>query len=453
MAMNSSTFPMPAIDLTGKLVIKAQLGNDIRKIPIHNEEITYDELLLMMQRLFRGKIKSSDEITIKVKDEDGDLVTIFDSSDLMFAKSLSRYLKLTIFVNGKPEPLEDDQVKEIKRELISMRDKINFLVNRLDEFSSKIISEKKNSNVSEVQNAVEEVPKENVSSTSCQCNQSTLNRISNQSSSSINNSLSVESDHLTTVKVSPAFMHGHPGTERRTEFVSQYKRYYKNCDHSSEKGKSYPCSQYNTCFGSLSHNKVQDKIIQPGLSRVPVNSSHLVLSPLSSQTSDKYLYSPPNSQKSNQSMFDCIGGNMVSADTSNLVSNTFGSQRSDGKLTSEKQRAYFTDSMRLMMLDCYINQSIGEVGYKQFPKPVVNRLSKDLGLTKVQVKQWVRNKNKRVRALILKQSQEQLTQTSKMATLFNSQETFSNQKVDSNIVKDEPMDENPVVFVLNDQNI
>ncbi|XP_047129271.1 protein TFG isoform X2 [Hydra vulgaris] len=158
MAMNSSTFPMPAIDLTGKLVIKAQLGNDIRKIPIHNEEITYDELLLMMQRLFRGKIKSSDEITIKVKDEDGDLVTIFDSSDLMFAKSLSRYLKLTIFVNGKPEPLEDDQVKEIKRELISMRDKINFLVNRLDEFSSKIINEKKNSNVSEVQNAVEEVP-------------------------------------------------------------------------------------------------------------------------------------------------------------------------------------------------------------------------------------------------------------------------------------------------------
>ena len=69
MALNSSNFPMPAIDLTGKLVIKAQLGNDIRKIPIYNEEITYDELLLMMQRLFRGKIKSSDEITIKVKDD------------------------------------------------------------------------------------------------------------------------------------------------------------------------------------------------------------------------------------------------------------------------------------------------------------------------------------------------------------------------------------------------
>ena len=28
---------------------------------------------------------------------DGDLITIHDSSDLMFAKSLNRYLKLTLF--------------------------------------------------------------------------------------------------------------------------------------------------------------------------------------------------------------------------------------------------------------------------------------------------------------------------------------------------------------------
>ena len=49
---------MPTIDLSGKLIMKAQLGSDIRKIPIHNEEITYDELLLMMQRLFAGKIRS-----------------------------------------------------------------------------------------------------------------------------------------------------------------------------------------------------------------------------------------------------------------------------------------------------------------------------------------------------------------------------------------------------------
>ena len=65
----ASSFGSPIIDLTGKLIIKAQLGNDIRKIPIHNEEITYDELLLMMQRLFNGKIKSSDDVVMKYKDE------------------------------------------------------------------------------------------------------------------------------------------------------------------------------------------------------------------------------------------------------------------------------------------------------------------------------------------------------------------------------------------------
>lgn len=57
------------LDLSGKLIIKAQLGDDIRRIPIHNEDITYDELVLMMQRVFRGKLLSNDEVTIKYKDE------------------------------------------------------------------------------------------------------------------------------------------------------------------------------------------------------------------------------------------------------------------------------------------------------------------------------------------------------------------------------------------------
>ena len=69
--MNADTlkFPSPQIDLSGKLIIKVQLGDDIRRIPIHNEDITYDEFLLMMQRLFQGKIKSTDDVLIKYKDE------------------------------------------------------------------------------------------------------------------------------------------------------------------------------------------------------------------------------------------------------------------------------------------------------------------------------------------------------------------------------------------------
>ena len=38
------------------------------------QDITYDELILMMQRVFRDQLSSSDDVTLKYKDEDGDLV-------------------------------------------------------------------------------------------------------------------------------------------------------------------------------------------------------------------------------------------------------------------------------------------------------------------------------------------------------------------------------------------
>lgn len=59
----------PQLDLTGKLIIKVQLGDDIRRIPIHNDDLTYDELMLMMQRIYSEKLSSKDDIMIKYKDE------------------------------------------------------------------------------------------------------------------------------------------------------------------------------------------------------------------------------------------------------------------------------------------------------------------------------------------------------------------------------------------------
>lgn len=56
-------------EMSGNLIIKAALGNDIRKIPIVNDDITYDDLLVMMQRVFKGKLQSSDDVIIKYKDE------------------------------------------------------------------------------------------------------------------------------------------------------------------------------------------------------------------------------------------------------------------------------------------------------------------------------------------------------------------------------------------------
>ncbi|OON15641.1 hypothetical protein X801_08552, partial [Opisthorchis viverrini] len=57
------------MDLSGKIIIKAQLGDDLRRIPIHNEDITYDELVLMMQRVFKQRLSTDDDLLIKYKDE------------------------------------------------------------------------------------------------------------------------------------------------------------------------------------------------------------------------------------------------------------------------------------------------------------------------------------------------------------------------------------------------
>jgi len=122
----------PHLDLTGKLIIKVALGDDIRRIPIHNEEITYDELVLMMQRVYRGKLSTSDDITIKYKDEDGDLITIFDSSDLTFAIQCSRILKITLFVNNTSNPaLASAEASMVRKELQEMRDRVIALLDKL----------------------------------------------------------------------------------------------------------------------------------------------------------------------------------------------------------------------------------------------------------------------------------------------------------------------------------
>ena len=78
----------------------------------------YDELVLMMQRVFRGALDPNEELLLRYKDEDEDLVTISDkyaqrslyvtfclycihpSSDLSFALQYCRLLRLTITCKG-----------------------------------------------------------------------------------------------------------------------------------------------------------------------------------------------------------------------------------------------------------------------------------------------------------------------------------------------------------------
>lgn len=116
------------LGLTGKLIIKAQLGNDIRKTPINNEEITYDELILMMARLFKGKFDVQDDVLLKYRDEDGDLVTIADDSDLKFAIQCNRVLKISIFLNGQDETVQQSDVNLFKTDLHQLMEKANSLL-------------------------------------------------------------------------------------------------------------------------------------------------------------------------------------------------------------------------------------------------------------------------------------------------------------------------------------
>ncbi|XP_066148099.1 protein TFG-like isoform X1 [Euwallacea fornicatus] len=124
------------LDLSGKLIIKVQFGDDIRRIPIHNDAITYDELVLMMQRVFRGKLSATEEITLKYKDEDGDLVTIFDSTDLSFAIQCSRILKLQVLLNSELKAekscISQTEVANLKNQIKTIRDQVNKLLDCFD---------------------------------------------------------------------------------------------------------------------------------------------------------------------------------------------------------------------------------------------------------------------------------------------------------------------------------
>ncbi|XP_072378252.1 uncharacterized protein [Diabrotica undecimpunctata] len=133
------------LDLSGKLIIKVQLGDDIRRIPIHNESLTYDELVLMMQRVFRGKLSANDDITIKYKDEDGDLITIFESNDLSFAIQCSRILKLQILLNSdlkndSASALSSTEVTNLKKQLRNIRDQVNTLLDTIDVHENKTVN-------------------------------------------------------------------------------------------------------------------------------------------------------------------------------------------------------------------------------------------------------------------------------------------------------------------------
>jgi len=148
---NSITPPINGDKLSGQLVIKAQLGDDIRKMMIHNEDLTFNgnknltktfflnfslELVLMMERIFTGKISNSDELTIKYLDNDGDKITLLNDSDLNVALHFHKLLRLFVIVNGNEQINVNStdknlDTKTFHNELQELKNSVQTILDRL----------------------------------------------------------------------------------------------------------------------------------------------------------------------------------------------------------------------------------------------------------------------------------------------------------------------------------
>ncbi|CAG9529749.1 unnamed protein product [Cercopithifilaria johnstoni] len=104
----------------GKVVtttLKARYGGDVRKMTIHHsDDVSYNDLVLMMQRVF--KLQSSVNISLKYKDEDGDYITLANDTDLLLA--LQTETKLSIIVLN--DETDFTQAMKLENQLEVIRD-------------------------------------------------------------------------------------------------------------------------------------------------------------------------------------------------------------------------------------------------------------------------------------------------------------------------------------------
>lgn len=101
-------------------ILKVRLGNDTRRQMLYNTNISYNDLVLMLQRIYAGILKASDDITLKYFDEgihlnqlaidyfkfsfslllDGDLITVVDDGDFAHAREYSKTGVVNMVVYG-----------------------------------------------------------------------------------------------------------------------------------------------------------------------------------------------------------------------------------------------------------------------------------------------------------------------------------------------------------------
>ncbi|VDN10775.1 unnamed protein product [Dibothriocephalus latus] len=128
------------------LIVKAKYEKEIRILPVYTDELSFDELYLMISRLFKGQIAADDDLILKYVDADGDLITLGDGADLDLA--LLENKKLCIHVSNRPqkdsehpsvsEPIEvgknsitSAESISLVDELATVRSQLNNLIDRL----------------------------------------------------------------------------------------------------------------------------------------------------------------------------------------------------------------------------------------------------------------------------------------------------------------------------------
>ncbi|KAI8083496.1 hypothetical protein BDF21DRAFT_416058 [Thamnidium elegans] len=118
--------------VTGDIIIKCRLGNEIRRIPI-NQAPTYDELCLMMYRVFKSHITNPENIVLKYMDNEGDMISLLDDNDITHAASISNLLKITVYDNTPSPPVtaSSQSVDQIQTTLTLLRDQISDLIKSL----------------------------------------------------------------------------------------------------------------------------------------------------------------------------------------------------------------------------------------------------------------------------------------------------------------------------------
>jgi hypothetical protein len=133
-----------SISAPQRLIIKGICGKEIRRIPIWNRDITYDELCLMMSRIFKEQLGSNiKNMVLHYVDEENDHITLADDVDLIHAKEqCGEMLKILVYDQErlsfvKQLHQEDDHysallstgtIRQFRNELLALKYRVDHLI-------------------------------------------------------------------------------------------------------------------------------------------------------------------------------------------------------------------------------------------------------------------------------------------------------------------------------------